>query len=125
MKKVCFDYIERARLDSGFFMGEVCEILGIDIRTWHRWKKQGNCPGWALRLLELHSGRLDIHGWDGWRICQGNLINEGLNPKYYKWSAKDLMMQALVRPDCPCNHALKGIFASGIHASAGKPLEAD
>lgn len=54
-----FYKLDEARHRAGFFVREACTELGIKERTWYRWKAVGQGPKWALKALEILSGRLD------------------------------------------------------------------
>jgi DNA-binding XRE family transcriptional regulator len=104
-KKLDFDYIDKARIEAGFFIGEACEKLGISKSTWYRWKQEKACPEWALNLMELLSGKLDYLGWKNWKIERGVLYRTDLNPKYYNWEAPDLMVSVFC--DCPAHQRIR------------------
>jgi hypothetical protein len=98
-----FYKLDEARHRAGFFVREACTELGIKERTWYRWQAAGQGPKWALKALEILSGRLDYFGWKGWYIERGILYSDKLSAKYYNWEESDLLVWAFWR----CNSDLK------------------
>lgn len=90
MVKVDFESLNETRLEAGFFVREVCEMLGISERTWYRWQRSEKAPKWSYLALRTLSGRLDFLGWRGWYIERGVLYTEKHSPKLYNWKPEDL-----------------------------------
>lgn len=117
--KADFYYLDKARIDAGFFISEACEKLGINRRTWERWKVKNECPVWAVTLLEMASGKLDFLGWKNWKLEQGVLYRADLNPKYYNWKTEDLMVSVFC--DCPAHQRIRARMrpADALRLSSG------
>jgi hypothetical protein len=104
-RKIEFYYLEKARIQAGFFIPEMCEKLGIGRSTWYRWKADNECPEWAINLAELMAGNLDFLGWKNWRLESGVLYRADLNTKYYNWKPEDLMISVFC--ECPTHQRLR------------------
>jgi hypothetical protein len=104
-KQAAFYYIEKARIEAGFFISEACEKLGIGKSTWYRWKAADLCPEWALAHMELLAGNLYFLGWKNWRLQSGVLYRTDLNTKYYNWMPADLMISVFC--DCEAHKRIR------------------
>ena len=105
LMKVCFEYIDEAHCESGLFLVEVCEYLGISVRTWYRWRERKKGPKWALVALEALAGRLDHLGWKGFYISNGYMYNRDLSPKYYQFEPGHLI--GAVFCSCPAHRNIR------------------
>lgn len=91
-----FEDLEEARLAAGFFsLSGFRQELRISERTWYRWKQQNRVPASAVQHAACLTGRLDRLGWSGWKIENGVMMFEGLNPKYYQWRPNELLAERL------------------------------
>lgn len=96
-KTVSYYEFEEARIEAGLFFDRLLEELCVEKRTLSRWKKQNRVPGWAMKIVELLSGDLAIHGWPEWELKKGLLFNKNLSD-CYAWTAADVAITAY----CPC-----------------------
>ena len=60
------------RLEAGLTRAEAARLFGRSERTWRRWECT-KAPAYVRTILELLSGRLELLGWPGWRIVNGEL----------------------------------------------------
>jgi hypothetical protein len=49
----------------------------VALRTYRRWRCEGNPAPAALRLLAILAGFVPWHGWDGWEVHRGLLFPPG------------------------------------------------
>lgn len=92
-RKTDFTDFEEARRQSGLFFERLLSELGISERTYYRWKECGKVPHWAMRIVELLSGDLSVHGWKHWRITRGVLTTDQLNSRYHRWTPCKLLKE--------------------------------
>jgi hypothetical protein len=73
---------------------ELSELAGVTLSTARRWRQRKALPEPVRRLLEVTAlGRLDILGWKGWRIIDGEL----LSPEGWAFGPGEVMSLRLLR----------------------------
>ena len=68
--------IAEARAD-GARLKPACATVGLTLRTYRRWRSEGNSPAAALRLLAVLAGFVPWIGWDGWEVHRGCFFPPG------------------------------------------------
>jgi hypothetical protein len=60
-----------------FSNAEAASLCGVALRTYRRWRCEGNPAPAALRLLAILAGFVPWDGWDGWEVHRGLLFPPG------------------------------------------------
>ena len=63
----------------GFSNQQAATVCGVTLRTYRRWRSQGNPTPGAVRLLAILAGFVPWDGWDGWEVHRGCLFPPGFS----------------------------------------------
>lgn len=63
----------RCRLSNA----EAAALCGVSLRTYRRWRSEGNPDVSAVRLLAILAGFVPWDGWDGWEVHRGCVFPPG------------------------------------------------
>lgn len=58
---------------------EAAALCGVTLRTYRRWRSEGNPPASAVRLLAVLAGYVPWEGWSGWEVDRGYLFPPGFS----------------------------------------------
>ena len=61
----------------GFSHVQAAEACGVSLRTYRRWRSEGNPNPGAVRLLAVLAGFVPWDGWQGWEVHKGYLFPPG------------------------------------------------
>lgn len=110
---LCRTDIGRLRCAAGLTEAQAIRRLGVDLRTWQRWRAQNRAPVMAVRYLQLLArGEL----WPGWVIDRAGAL---WSPEGVSWTREQLIAwhwdrQALAayRASACCADASRAVRAS-------------
>jgi hypothetical protein len=63
----------------GYSNLEAAQACGVSLRTYRRWRSEGNPAPGAVRLLAVLAGYVPWDGWQGWEVHQGFLFPPGFS----------------------------------------------
>lgn len=63
----------------GFTNEQAAVACGVAVRTYRRWRSQGNPPAGAVRLLSMLAGFVPWVGWEAWEVHGGYLFPPGFS----------------------------------------------
>lgn len=63
----------------GYSNLQAAEACGVSLRTYRRWRSEGNPAPGAVRLLAVLAGYVPWDGWQGWEVHQGYLFPPGFS----------------------------------------------
>ena len=61
----------------GFSNAQAAIVCGVTLRTYRRWRANGQPPVAAVRLLAILAGFVPWDGWDGWEVHKGCFFPPG------------------------------------------------
>ncbi len=62
---------------TGYTDNTVCELCGVSLSTYRRWKRNNNPNIASLRLLAVMAGYMPWDKWQGWEMHNGYMFPPG------------------------------------------------
>ena len=66
------DDLNRLRQDARLTVTEVCDLFGVNRRTWYNWATK-KAPKHIPDYLQLKAGWINATAWAGWRMIKDQL----------------------------------------------------